>query len=197
MKAVLAAIASLASVSASPASGPSLRTSITVAVPSPFTASFHYVPRMDCGTTRGSAVRISDDVLITAHHVVDKAPCSAFGEVTKVTYRDPRRDFAAVTAKLGSGYRAIVSCDGILEGRRYIAMGYPDGEAPALEPLVGTDDHVNGMAILRGRAYPGMSGGAVVDTDLGAIVAILNAAPRNGKPLVYVTALKDTYLCQA
>jgi len=165
-----------------------------LAIPSPFSASFHYVPRVDCGKTRGSAVRISDDVLITATHVIDGGPCSAFGKPLTIAYKDPNLDFAAVTAPLGYGYRAIISCDGIQEGRRYIAMGYPDGEYAAFEPLVGTGDYTSGYAILKGRIFHGMSGGAVAD-EMGAIVAINNAMPKNGKPLVFVTALKDTYLC--
>ena len=171
-------------------------TSTSLTVPSPFGASFFTVPRLDCGPTRGSGVRVSDDIIITAAHVIDAAACMAYGLPTTLAYQSKHLDFAAVRMEAPSeGVRAVISCDGIVEGQVYSAMGYPNGEAPDVELLIGTAKRNRGQVTLIGRAYHGMSGGAIVDSN-SRVVAILNAINPDYS-YTFVTPLSDTYLCGA
>ena len=175
---------------------PPTTTTTELALPSPFRGSFEVVPQIECVASRGSGVRISDDIVITAAHVVvNKGPCGIDGKPTEIVYVDPKQDFAALRVNMGQGFRAIVSCEGIIAGERYYAYGYAFGGKANVEPLIGTNfKHKDGTAKLRGRVYKGMSGGEVTNGE-GAFVAItvmLNLEV----DWAYVVPLSDTYLCQ-
>jgi hypothetical protein len=165
-------------------------------VPSPFRGSFEVVPQIMCGNGSGSGVRISDDVIITAAHVASKGGCSIDGHPATIAFNQPHRDFTAMTARLGNGYRATYSCEGIKPGERYQAFGYALGGKPNVEPLLGTNfKHRDGTVMLRGKVYPGMSGGAVFNSE-GAFVAITVMTHREAD-WAYVIPLTESYLCQS
>lgn len=166
------------------------------AVASPFTASFATVPRLDCGRSRGSGVRLGDSLIITAAHVTAGGDqCHAYGAPLRVVRAELGRDVSFAEGELGGGLRALYSCDGIRPGRTYIAMGYAFGDAPNVELMVGTGEKRDlGRVVLKGRAYQGMSGGGVF-TEAGVLVAIINALSRDIN-YTWVTPLSETYLCQ-
>jgi hypothetical protein len=165
-------------------------------VPSPFRGSFEVVPQIMCAKGSGSGVRISDDVIITAAHVATLGGCSIDGQPAALAYQQPGRDFAAMTAPLGAGYRATYSCEGIKAGERYMAFGYANGGKPNVEPLLGTNYNAgNGAVMLRGKVYHGMSGGAVFNSE-GAFVAITVMTHKEAD-WAYVVPLTESYLCQA
>lgn len=181
-------------VSASNPNRPPLETANTQTLASPFTASFVTVPRLDCGGSRGSGVRLSDNLIITAAHVTDESQCSAYGAPLRVARVELNRDVSFAEGNLGEGFRALYSCEGIKAGQTYIAMGYAFGEAPNVELLVGTGDRRDlGRVLLKGRVYKGMSGGGIF-TEAGVLVAIINALSRDVS-YTWVTPLTETYLC--
>jgi hypothetical protein len=162
--------------------------------PSPFRGSFEVVPLVKCTDSLGSAVRISDDVVISAAHVTDGEDCEIDGEPMQVVYTALGVDFTAARVKMAEGYVAIVSCEGIIPGERYYAFGHALGGKPNVEPLIGTNKkYENGGTSLRGRVFPGMSGGMVANAE-GAFVAITIQYNDTVDESV-VVSLKDTKLC--
>jgi hypothetical protein len=185
----------LASLSLSPAI-PQAGMINDITLPSPFRASFEVVPFVACSTGTGSGVRISDDIVVTATHVASLAPCSVDGHQMAVVHNEQGIDFSAMQGRLGIGYRATVSCEGIVAGERYMALGYANGGKANMEPLLGTNQRgPNHTAMVRGRVYHGMSGGAVMTSD-GAVVAI-TVMMHKQTDWAYVVPLSETYLCRA
>jgi hypothetical protein len=186
-----ALLALLSLVSANPA--------FAMVVVSPYGASFETIPQLVCagrdGVTSGSGIRINDNTILTAAHVPSAKTCVGYGVKLENARFEPGQDVAFETGKLRDGYRAIISCEGIKEGERYRAMGYADGGAPDVEPLIGTSDRAGQETVMRGHVYHGMSGGAILN-ERGAVVAIVNAMQAEGKPLAFVTPLTQTYLCK-
>jgi S1-C subfamily serine protease len=174
---------------------------LALAIPSPYAASFETVPQIECFGPKGnrwsgSGVRINDNTILTAAHVPSGGLCEAHDTTLHNTRFEPGQDVAFETGDLKDGFRAIVSCEGIKEGERYLAMGYADGGAPDVEPLIGTDTRDGQLTIMRGHVYHGMSGGAVLN-DSGEVVAVINAMQAQGMPLAFVTPLTQTYLCKS
>lgn len=188
----LAAFPTLLS-NATPTDRPATANDITF--PDPYRGSFDAVPKISCQSGSGSGVRISDDIIITARHVIEgNGPCGAFDAPVNVVHLGDQMDFAAVRGKFGPGYRAVVSCEGIRPGERYYAFGYAHGGAPNVERLVGTNQRLPGnRVVMRGRVFPGMSGGKVTN-DEGAFVAITVQYDRERDTAILVD-LKGTYLC--
>jgi hypothetical protein len=169
-------------------------------IPSPYGASFEPIPQLACVTpdghvSSGTGIRINDNTLMTAAHVPSGKQCIDGSARLNNTRFEPGQDVAFVTGSLGDGLRAIVSCEGIVEGRRYLAMGYADGGSPDVETLIGTSEKSGVLTVMRGHVYHGMSGGAVLN-EQGAVVAVINAMQSEGKPLAFVTPLTQTYLCK-
>lgn len=163
--------------------------------PSPFRYNFITAPKIECATSRGTGVRISVDTVITAAHVISgRGPCGVDGTAMEMTHQANGIDFAAMKGDLGGGLYATVSCEGIRAGERYLAMGYPFGETPNVEILVGTTRRHSGARVnMLGRVYPGMSGGPVINDD-GAVVAItVQYNPQANAS--NVVELRGTYLC--
>jgi hypothetical protein len=167
-------------------------------MPSPYGASFDPVPQIQCfgprGESLGSGVRIRDDLIITAAHVNSDKACHAYGVELHNMRFEPGQDIAFLGGTFRNGFRQIVSCEGIKEGQRYLALGYADGGSPDVEVLIGTGDKKGTLTLMRGHVYHGMSGGAVLNAD-GALVAIINAMNAEGRPIAYVTPVSQTYLC--
>lgn len=178
-------------------------TTLEITLPDPYRGSFEAVPQIECtqgrgtGVRSGTGVRISDDIVITAAHVVHgNGLCSIDGKPAEPIYDEPGRDFSALRVKLGHGYRANVSCEGIIAGERYYAYGYAHGGKPNVEPLIGTNykNKKSGAVRLIGRVFPGMSGGKVANRD-GAFVAI-TVMFNTDVDWAYVIPLTETYLCR-
>jgi hypothetical protein len=169
-------------------------------VVSPYGASFEAVPQLLCVSgphgSAGSGVRINENTILTAAHVPSGKTCLAWGTKLTNTRFEPGQDVAFVTSdSLKGGLRMVVSCEGIKEGQRYLAMGYADGGAADVETLIGTSDRSGELTVMRGHVYHGMSGGAVLN-EAGAVVAVVNAMQAQGMPLAFVTPLTQTYLCK-
>ena len=190
VKVACAALLALAS------SGPGL----AITVPSPYGASFETVPQIMCvagdgAMSSGSGIRLNDNTILTAAHVPSGKRCMVGGVRLDNTRFEPGQDIAFVTGSLGGGLRAVISCEGVVEGRRYLALGYADGGAPDVETLTGTDQKNGQLTIMIGHVYHGMSGGAVLN-ERGAVVAVINAMQSEGRPMSFVTPLTQTYLCK-
>ena len=171
-------------------------TTQSIAIPSPYRGSFEVVPKLECAGGRGSGVRISDDIVITAAHVATNGPCGIDGVPIGVAYHQPNRDFTAMRANLGPGLRAIYSCEGINAGQSYLAFGYANGGKANIEPLIGTNRKIEGgQTVMRGKVYGGMSGGALFTTE-GVVVAIITMRHLE-KDWGYVLPLSETYLCKS
>jgi hypothetical protein len=171
-----------------------------LALPSPYGASFEPIPQLVCATpdghvSSGTGIRINDNTLMTAAHVPSGKQCMDGGVRLSNTRFEPGQDVAFVTGHLSDGFRATISCEGIVEGRRYLALGYADGGAPDAETLTGTSAKSGELTVMRGHVYHGMSGGAVLN-EQGAVVAVINAMQAQGMPLAFVTPLTQTYLCK-
>lgn len=135
------------------------------------------IPIVDCEKTRGSAVRIGPNLLVSAHHVTSADGCTINGKPFKILYASRQKDFSLLRLE-GDGFVPI-DCGGFKDGRDYIAIGHARGlnELMAVR-LVGTGRHEsrNGLAILKGIAtvIPGQSGGPVIDRETRAVVGIVN-----------------------
>lgn len=163
-------------------------------IPTPFPYTFSVVPLVGCLNGSGSGVRVSDDIVITAKHVSDNLQCR-IGFVPLAVVHEGPKDFAALRGELPNGFRATVNCDGIETGKTYFAVGYAFGEEQVMQPLLGTNQYDEGYRRMRGRVFPGMSGGPVVNSD-GAVVAI-TVRYHKMADWAWVYELKDTYLCSA
>lgn len=198
----------VATVGAAPAPEPGPGVVATSTLPSPFTGTFDVIPRITCITAdgrraSGSGVRISDDLVITAHHVVqDKLgvrSCAINNQPAKLIYAEPGRDVAIIQIHLGIGFRAPISCEGFKPGQRYIAAGYPgSAKEGVFETLIATNQKIDkeGEYLLNGKIYPGMSGGATLNADTGELVGINVAANKDGRPWAWAVPLTETYLCR-
>lgn len=172
---------------------PVMRTDITE--PNPFRGTFATVPKIECAGTVGSGVRISDDLILTARHVAADGPCGIDGKPAEVVHHaEDGIDFSVIRVALGRGVREIISCEGVRPGERYFAYGYAFGRDANVEPLIATNLKLSkGRVALRGRVFPGMSGGAVRNSE-GATVAI--AVQYNPDvDAANVVDLRNTYLC--
>jgi hypothetical protein len=132
---------------------------------------------VDCGDSRGSAVRIGPNLLLSANHVTDNGGCTINGQPFKVLYASRAGDFSLIRLP-GPGFVKI-DCGGFKRGRRYVAIGHARGleELTAVE-LVGTGvrEWASGLAILLGVAtvIPGQSGSGIFDRETGGMVGIVN-----------------------
>jgi hypothetical protein len=178
--------------------------------PTPFLGTLSVVPRLMCrlpgsftSSSSGSGVRISDNIVITARHVIQDhntgqyRECEIAGRPVKLRWVHPHADLVAVEVELGIGYRAPYSCEGIKPGRRYMAIGHSSiADGAVFMMLTGTNVPLDkwGRAQLNGTAFPGMSGGEIVDMESGSFVAI-TVAKDVDKPWVWAVPLTNTYLC--
>ena len=152
-----------------------------------------------CGTSTGTAFWISPNRIVTANHVVTAGPCSIDGVDLQLTGSEPN-DIAYLTGLRNSRY-LTVRC---AEPRRgvYFATGFPMGGPRFTARLSAQniqDDGARfaaarGFWLFLGRAYPGMSGGPVVDSR-GRVVAIVNMGG-SMPPATAARALTDTAICR-
>jgi hypothetical protein len=150
----------------------------------------------------GTGAWIGKDMAITADHVVAHAQaCSIEGQKVTRMVEDGGLDYAVLIAYNQSGVVAQISCDGIIAGKQYRAVGYAAGETYTRTAIwIGlagkVDDptfQYNGLSRFDGLGMEGMSGGPITEADTGKIAAIVNAG--NEHPPHDSWALADTYLC--
>ena len=164
-------------------------------VPAPVSFTFGVNPIVDCFGKYGSGVRISDNEIITAAHVIGSS-CQVEGVPAQVVYVDDKLDFAVLRGEFNPGLRATISCDGFRPGQRYLALGHPN-RTPVIEILTATNQTADDDArILNGSAYPGMSGGGNYRESDGALVGLTVRRDARGFRGVASVDLRDTYICK-
>lgn len=164
------------------------------------------------GSWTGSAFYIGNGRFVTARHVIRDEDDPAKPLLTTCTIKDQpvtildvgkgSVDYAMIQAAVWLPYRAILSCNGVKQGRSYYATGYAMGNPwQVTTRLIGSGSKVyspgpgNNEESLRGRAVQGMSGGPVGDDD-GVIVGIMSAGADYGIPETIILSLADTPLCK-
>lgn len=181
MKNLLAAIASLSLFAAAPACARDV-------VPE------EAIVQVDCatvlGTTSGTATHVGNGLYTTADHVVNQGVCSVGGVLVQNLTHDTAHDFATFSApprKTSVRY----TCRGFKRGEDYFAAGYPDGLGfLILEAWTATKFKSDGYQVFVGNAYPGMSGGPLIN-GAGKMVGIVNMRwPTQSMPL------RSTILCK-
>lgn len=196
---IIAAIA-LLSLSASAASSVPPVVDVDDAKPSGYFIPLNLVVQIRCGDFVGTGSRINSRTIITATHVIRPGGCSVGGNPVTAVFEQPGQDFAVVRTEAPADDRIVTSCAGYADGGEYFAVGYAFGKDFVVQRLAGSKSRVrgdgkfNGLTLLRGNTYPGMSGGPIVN-DRGEIVGIVNAGPRSGYSVTLSRALADTYLC--
>ncbi len=171
------------------------------------------VKLVSCGEATGSGALIGRRRLLTAWHVAGRGGCSVDGKPARVVRRDERSDWAVLEADI-RGPRLRVSCRGFRPGRYYLAGGHAFGARLMVQglrygggrgrihelkdgrPQARGDD----FPLLDGLAFPGMSGGPVVDLE-GRLVGIVNGSNvmSTPHPLLASALLRDlraTALCR-
>lgn len=138
----------------------------------------------------GTAVKVGRYTYITAAHVADGRICTIGGQPVAVTVSGgEHRDFATLTGPASNVFLPI-SCKGFRFGRIYLARGYAGGGyALAAQPWLATSIPWGRRTILLGEAYPGMSGGPLIDRK-GRVRGVVNTRlPSMALPL------SETSLC--
>lgn len=153
------------------------------------------------GTVMGSGSYVDAHHILTAAHVAAGRTCVVGDQVTQTVMVDGHRDVAVVrTPRQGRG-RISFSCRKPKAGDEAFAIGYAGGADFVVQRFTAAASFVpkhvvgfQGLAVFKGHAYRGMSGGPVVDSK-GQIIGILNAV--NGNGLMFSRLLSETYLCGA
>lgn len=172
---------------------------LSEALPSPFLINLGDIDLIECTTKRGTGVRIDEDLLLTAAHVVSEDTCSVRGAPVELIYFNGDKDVAVVRTKGLNPSRMTYTCSGFKRGETYFAVGWAGGTDLVVNRVRATglnrqSGDFKGLAVLRGLTFHGMSGGAVVNQD-GELVGLVNAGNSSGLSLS--RPLTDLYLCGA
>lgn len=126
------------------------------------------------GWSAGTAFRVGG-YLLSVNHVTKPGTCTISGKPVKIDYVAPKQDFSMLDSDPGPFLK--VDCGGFVKGHQYLAIGYARA-APFLTTvaLIATGQTSDGFAILEGifTVIPGMSGGAVIDSETGKVVGTVN-----------------------
>lgn len=168
-----------------------------------------------CGSHLGTGIPVSSNVMTTAAHVpASEKVCSTttrrmntdITTVYTVTSQDFVLDFAAMQTHKKQRIFPVL-CQPLITGETYWLVGYPGGSnALEINPAIALDTYQNSYdpAIkgswyshqrqLRGKAYPGMSGGPVFDKN-GNVVGFLSGVSLANNGIVTIKEFIDTPLC--
>ena len=160
--------------------------------------------RTNKGVARGTGFIIARNVMVTANHVSSGRECSDASRGRTITpfIENYPTDFSLLTGNFGIDAQLPYSCGGMVEGRRYISIGFRNGttlvQNTVLSSIKQNIKLTDGSMIfnlrrVQGTIIPGMSGGPVADYETGIIVAINTAT--NFQGVGWVRELGDTPLC--
>lgn len=169
------------------------------------------VTKIECQRQVGSGIRIGQNTVISADHVIRDGLCSVdYGRrygvrALTITGSSSHHDFAELSASRLRGPIVPTSCEGIQTGQTYWLAGYPGGGNLLVIEAVATDRYIRGVTtsnrytidnlrVMQGRAMHGMSGGPVVNSR-GQVVGIISAVDASGTDETMVKELRDTWLC--
>lgn len=149
------------------------------------------------GWSAGTAFRIGPTIYLSVNHVTAPGTCTIDGKKIVVAYASKTQDFSMVAGNPGPFLK--VDCGGFVKGRKYIAIGYARGlPFETTVELVGTGQKSGPYSVLVGifTVIPGMSGGAVVSEETGAVVGLVNVYDFQHGTSGSI-ALADTPICTA
>lgn len=151
---------------------------------------------VSCALGFGSATPITETTFVSASHVFAGDRCEVAGRSIEIVYDDPVQDILIGRVTRPFDAPLAVSCARLETGKSYRLQGARDrGRAVATDQYYGVKTETAqtlDMRGMRGRAVPGMSGGAVLD-DAGAIVGVISSEGENG--IVAVREFATTQLC--
>jgi S1-C subfamily serine protease len=154
----------------------------------------------------GTAFIIGKGRVVTADHVIYEAQsCTIDQKKVSLISHSAELDFAVLGVDLGDKPPILeVSCDGLILGNQYYAVGFSKAQDFAMTKLIaqGSFEGMNGeggkdvehLSRMKGLVFPGMSGGPIIDMD-GRVVGLINASDQDGNALG--RSLSETALCAA
>jgi S1-C subfamily serine protease len=156
--------------------------------PTPFLVDMNIIPKVTCGDYMGTGVYVGSGDVATARHVISasKAACTVDGSTSTFAGGAAGKDFVLLHVKNAPPLRALINCQGFIEGHHYLAVGYAlDAPRPVEQRLVGSFSASDapgfrGLIIFRGSVTQGMSGGPIFDEEDGSLVGIINANSEMG-----------------
>lgn len=154
----------------------------------------------------GSGVRVGPEYILSVAHVTNLKNCKIGGNPIKVLRT--QGDFSLLTDGRTVDAWTRIDCGGFMAGHHYAGVGYARGLPTLTEvdltatgitvtAVVPAGIPVSSVAILNGvfTVIPGQSGGAVIDTETGRIVGVVDSF--NAKSGISGSIeLKETSICQ-
>jgi hypothetical protein len=178
--------------------------SATIPADEPANIDYNAIVKVVCGGASGTAFWIDDTRLLTAVHVTRNGPCSIDGNPVRIVREEEAIDVAELEGP-NIGHHLHLNCRAFHRGHIYHAAGFAFAHFRHTSRLIGTGyretapDPVPaiGMAILRGQAYPGMSGGPVFDRR-GNVVGMTNRGSQGGaNPTFESREIRESAVCRA
>jgi hypothetical protein len=170
--------------------------------PVPMFTHVRQAKQLFCGRTRGTGFYVMANVLASAHHVTQGDNCATDTELVAVKFASEKLDYSQSYAATADPDPMEIDCEGFVEGRQYIAVGYAHGAmlqravvvSHAANVLPGLEWEDYTTMVGTERFIPGMSGGPVIDALSGKAVGLVKGY-NNFPGISYARALKDTPLC--
>lgn len=170
--------------------------------------NFAPVRKIACTKGNGTGFMISDDIMITAQHVIQgSSEChdAYTNEPLTPIYQSYEEDFAVlrVPPMEKPKKKLKITCAGFTPGKVYYSIGFVGDlivtRVRATDQIDSAKDYRTGtpfrqVRVLNGLVIPGMSGGPIIDPH-GRVVGINNATRNKGEQALS-REMKDTYFCQ-
>lgn len=189
---------------ASSVSSPALA---VAACPQPVAVDENAVVLIRCGSRIGTAFYISPRRVVTAQHVSVGGDCSIGSMRLTKAREDANHDITLLYAPVASKNVLAILCEPMEPGKHYTAHGFPGGRSKHLSLLTAKrdiadrsyGDGAEGMRVLDGQVFPGMSGGPQTANDSRAVQAITNRGTLPFLPVpprALSRQLADTFICE-